>query len=286
LGNGAWQDLMSELAVQLTRRSAESYFRGARVHLETGDRVVGKAQLEELVALLAKHEMSLSSVVGQVTGGKVPAPRPTYPSKARPAPASALKPLVRPPTKLPAVPSFAGPKPATERRMTATMAARLPRPLRTPVEELAAEPPQPGLVPETADVPPERLNPPIPDRRGGLKFDNPLQASQALLIRRTVRSGQVIHYAGTVVVFGDVNPAAEVIAEGDVIILGRLRGVVHAGAAGNEEAVVGALILAPTQVRIGEQVARAPDEKRWHPWPAEIARVRGGQIIVEPWGVA
>jgi septum site-determining protein MinC len=108
-------------------------------------------------------------------------------------------------------------------------------------------------------------------------------AGTALLIRRTVRSGQVVRYPGTVIVMGDVNPGAEVIAEGDVIVWGKLRGVVHAGASGNESAIVGALILMPTQLRIGGFIARAPDDRRVPHTPAEIARVRGGQIVVEPW---
>jgi septum site-determining protein MinC len=97
-----------------------------------------------------------------------------------------------------------------------------------------------------------------------------------------VRSGQTFNYAGTIVIIGDVNPGAEVIAEGDVIVWGKLRGVVHAGAAGNEDAVVGALILAPTQLRIGKQIARAPDDRRARHFP-EVARVRDGHIVVEPW---
>jgi septum site-determining protein MinC len=69
-----------------------------------------------------------------------------------------------------------------------------------------------------------------------------------------------------------------------VYVWGKLRGVVHAGAAGDDHATVGALILAPTQLRIGQYIARAPDEHRVLRWPAEIARVRDGQIVVEPWG--
>jgi septum site-determining protein MinC len=104
----------------------------------------------------------------------------------------------------------------------------------------------------------------------------------ALLVHRTVRSGQTYQYAGTIVVIGDVNPGAQVIAEGDVIVWGKLRGVVHAGAAGNERAIVGALVLAPTQLRIAHLIARAPEEKRTTYFP-EVARVRDGRIIVEPW---
>ena len=83
-------------------------------------------------------------------------------------------------------------------------------------------------------------------------------AHYALLVRRTIRSGQLCQYAGTIVVIGDVNPGAQVVAEGDVIVWGKLRGVVHAGAAGDDHSMVGALVLAPTQLRIGHLIARAP----------------------------
>ncbi|MCX7837956.1 MAG: septum site-determining protein MinC [Anaerolineae bacterium] len=104
----------------------------------------------------------------------------------------------------------------------------------------------------------------------------------ALLVHRTVRSGQTYQYAGTIVVIGDVNPGAQLVAEGDVIVWGKLRGVVHAGAAGNDNAMVAALVLAPTQLRIGHLIARAPEQKRTLYFP-EVARVRDGRIIVEPW---
>jgi septum site-determining protein MinC len=77
-----------------------------------------------------------------------------------------------------------------------------------------------------------------------------------MVIKRTVRSGQVIKHAGTIVILGDVNPGAELIAEGNVIVWGKLRGVVHAGASGDANATVGALSLAPTQLRIGTLIAR------------------------------
>lgn len=102
------------------------------------------------------------------------------------------------------------------------------------------------------------------------------------LIRRTVRSGQRISYNGNIVVLGDVNPGAEVVASGDVIVLGALRGVVHAGATGNEEAVVLAFRLRPTQLRIGNVIGRSPD---WEPEGApelpEIAWVKAGEIVID-----
>lgn len=107
--------------------------------------------------------------------------------------------------------------------------------------------------------------------------------SEAALVSRTLRSGQYVRYAGTVVVMGDVNPGAVIIADGNIIVWGRLRGVVHAGAGGDEQAVVGALQLEPAQLRIGWLVARGQDIGQVPTMHAELARAREGQIVVEPW---
>ncbi len=104
-----------------------------------------------------------------------------------------------------------------------------------------------------------------------------------LLLRHSIVAGQVIHYGGTIVVLGDVSPAAQVIAERDIYVLGKLRGVAHAGATGDETAVIAALFFQPTQARIAGLVAQTPEAPYVHTWPAEMARVRDGQIISEPW---
>ncbi len=127
-----------------------------------------------------------------------------------------------------------------------------------------------------------------PEEMTPLSTAVPEGAQQALVVRRTVRSGQSIRFPGTVVVFGDVNPGGEIIATGDVFVWGRLRGVVHAGADGDESAVVCALELAPTQLRIGSHIARPPEEPRrrrlrlWRPASRpEVARVHNDTIVVE-----
>lgn len=105
-----------------------------------------------------------------------------------------------------------------------------------------------------------------------------------ILIHRTLRSGQVVQHPGHVVVIGDVNPGAEIIAGGDVVVWGKLRGIVHAGATGNDGAVVCALSLMPLQLRIGNYIARAPEGREDGPqWP-EMASVQDGEIVAEPWG--
>jgi len=103
----------------------------------------------------------------------------------------------------------------------------------------------------------------------------------ALWVQQTVRSGQKIAYKGNLVVLGDVNPGAEILAGGSVVVWGRLRGVVHAGAQGDEKAVVCALELSPTQLRIAGEIAISPARKG-KPQP-EIARLKDGRLEAEPW---
>jgi septum site-determining protein MinC len=109
----------------------------------------------------------------------------------------------------------------------------------------------------------------------------PAGEGDGMLVTRTVRSGQVLRHHGHITLIGDVNPGAELIAGGSVVVWGRLRGLVHAGALGNSDSVVCALELRPTQLRIAGQITRPPDGiGRMGP---EIARIAGGQITVEPW---
>jgi septum site-determining protein MinC len=107
--------------------------------------------------------------------------------------------------------------------------------------------------------------------------------SEGVLVRCTLRSGQVIRHPGHVVVIGDVNAGAEVIAGGDIIIWGKLRGTVHAGAMSDDQAIVCALDLVPTQLRIGTHIARPPEGKRRRRIIPEVASVEKGNIIVKAW---
>lgn len=109
------------------------------------------------------------------------------------------------------------------------------------------------------------------------------QAESAVLLKHTLRSGRIVRHAGHVVVIGDVNPGAQVIAGGHILVWGRLRGTVHAGAGGNEDAFVCALDMRPMQLRIANHVAIAPDSEQARPNP-EMAFVRSGQIVAEEWG--
>ncbi|MBG0783917.1 MAG: septum site-determining protein MinC [Anaerolineaceae bacterium] len=112
-------------------------------------------------------------------------------------------------------------------------------------------------------------------------LDTVIAGDAAVMIHRTMRSGFKVAYQGHVVVIGDVNPGAEIIASGSIVVWGHLRGTVHAGAEGDEAAVICALDLSPMQLRIGSHVAVSPPQSG-KPQP-EIASVKENQIIAEPW---
>ncbi|MGE5656611.1 MAG: septum site-determining protein MinC [Actinomycetota bacterium] len=80
-----------------------------------------------------------------------------------------------------------------------------------------------------------------------------------LYLQMTVRSGVEIRHPGTVVILGDLNPGGSVVAEGDILVWGRLRGTVHAGAGGNAKSVIMTLQMEPTLIRIANLLARGPE---------------------------
>ena len=136
----------------------------------------------------------------------------------------------------------------------------------------------PATTPQTRSVPEKEVDP--EEAR-----------DEAVLVRHTLRSGRSVRHAGHVIVIGDVNPGAEIVAGGDIVVWGRLRGVAHAGAPfatlqgsstdGDTGAVVCALDLSPTQLRIAEHIATSPARKG-DPKP-EMARIKNGQITAERW---
>ncbi|MEM6252670.1 MAG: septum site-determining protein MinC [Cyanobacteria bacterium P01_D01_bin.156] len=100
-----------------------------------------------------------------------------------------------------------------------------------------------------------------------------------LYLQATVRSGTEIRHPGSIVVLGDVNPGGSLIASGDIFVWGRLRGVVHAGSDGNVACRIMALHMQPTQLRIADNVARAP-EKPPALYQPEVAYVSQGSIRI------
>jgi septum site-determining protein MinC len=102
--------------------------------------------------------------------------------------------------------------------------------------------------------------------------------------RGTLRGGQALHNLGNLVVVGDVNPGAELVASGDIVVFGALRGVAHAGAQGDRSARVIALELAPTQLRIATVIATSESGAR--PLGPEHASIVDDRIVVVPFSEA
>ena len=103
-------------------------------------------------------------------------------------------------------------------------------------------------------------------------------------VKGPLRSGGKVAYDGNVVILGDVNSGAEVVAGGSIIVWGHLRGVVHAGAQGDQTAIVCALDLAPMQLRIAGEIAVSP--KKPGKSQPEVARIQDGRLEAEPWRAA
>lgn len=203
-----WQSVLSELTARIDQQS--SFFAGARITVDLGQRPVPKYALGSLKAALERRGLSLAMVISD---------------------------------------------------SATTQEAAIALDLRT---EMA------GSVPgrehnETLPVNPEE------------------EGLPGVLIRRTLRSGRVIRSDGHVVVLGDVNPGAEIIAAGDIIVWGVLRGNVHAGAGGEASAIICALDLIPTQLRIAGYTAGAINNNKRHKARPETALLRDGQIVIEAW---
>jgi septum site-determining protein MinC len=108
----------------------------------------------------------------------------------------------------------------------------------------------------------------------------------AVLIRKTLRSGTSIKYPGHVLVEGDVNPGAEILAGGSIYIWGKLRGSAHAGIDGSEKEVICALELNPAQLRIANiarEFSRVKIKIKKKKTQAQKAMINLGEIRILDW---
>lgn len=125
-----------------------------------------------------------------------------------------------------------------------------------------------------------RISKPRPEEQK--QFIDTISDDTAKFIYKTIRSGTRIEYPGNVVIVGDVNPGAEVIAEGSVVVWGRVRGVIHAGSKGNRNAFICALDLSANQLRIADE-SSAMLKPHKDPKP-EIASINEqGKLQAELW---
>jgi septum site-determining protein MinC len=114
-------------------------------------------------------------------------------------------------------------------------------------------------------------------RTGPLKSTGP-----GLILCRSFRSGQRVEHRGDVIIAGHVNDGAEVFASGNVTVLGRLKGLVHAGYEGDESAAVTAFSMETLQLRIGGRVGSLDRDALW--WGKKvIARIEEGAVLIDYW---
>jgi septum site-determining protein MinC len=213
-----WQLITEELASRIDEQG--SFFSGAKITVNLGERPVPKYELSSLKAVLERRGLLLASV-------------------------------------------------QSSSQTTLQSAEALDLRIRSP-ESVADTQPVGSTTTDSIDAP---LDPPIDPEEHG---------TPGVLVKRTLRSGRTIHSRGHVVVYGDVNPGAKIVATGDIIVWGKLRGMVHAGAEGNTEAVICALEMNPNQLRIADLIAMSPDDSQQDSQP-EVASVRHNQIVVEAW---
>ncbi len=286
------RDAFSKVRSKLERIvTLEGVLGGVRLDIDFGRRLLDSDQLRKIKKILEPVPGMVHIIHGQneeILYKK--APKASAPGSASAAPAAPAKPAPVAPVVpvAPAAPEVAAtaPKTAVLEPPAGAVAAKPadgesfeglldqtfpsgPGPLFTIQSGRARPKPPPERAPDFPSAAAEAGAPPPDD--------------EALILRRTLRSGQVVHYPGHVTILGDVNPGGEVIAGGDIVVLGVLRGVAHAGAGGNDQAVVAAFRLRPTQLRIGNHIARAPDEETGGPEAPEIAKVRNGVVVIEPY---
>ena len=96
-------------------------------------------------------------------------------------------------------------------------------------------------------------------------FENEIQNSDTMFHKGSLRSGQRLEYEGSIVLMGDLNGGAEIIAGENIAIVGALRGVAHAGAKGNKRAIITAASIEAPQLRIAnivKEIERVEGEKK------------------------
>ncbi|CAH1225423.1 MULTISPECIES: septum site-determining protein MinC [Paenibacillus] len=101
------------------------------------------------------------------------------------------------------------------------------------------------------------------------------------LMSGMLRSGQVLHHQGNLLFLGDVNPGGTITCSGDIYILGALRGMAHAGVDGNQDAIIAASLLSPTQLRIADVISRPPDEWGTRESSMEFAYLSSGAMQID-----
>ena len=137
------------------------------------------------------------------------------------------------------------------------------------------------MSPEAEQLPSEQVHKEIQQEKNAQQAAKKEKSQEMVVVNRTLRGGQEIRTESSVMVCGNVNPGAQIIAGGSIDIRGTCRGLVHAGAFGDNTAFIIADHLMPMQIRISNLIARSPDEMEKTDCP-ERAFIKEGRIVIEP----
>ncbi len=110
-------------------------------------------------------------------------------------------------------------------------------------------------------------------------FENEIQTSDTRFYKGSLRSGNRIEYEGSVVILGDLNGGAEVVAGENIAVVGVLRGIAHAGAKGNRKAIISAAAIETPQIRIANIIKEI--EKQDEKQKKTFAHVVENEIVLE-----
>lgn len=149
--------------------------------------------------------------------------------------------------------------------------------LSAPVLEKAVD-----VMPAGEELPTEIVSEPVPAD----DHDATEHGGRVLTVPGHVRSGAMIRFSGDVQIFGDVNPGAQIVAGGSIYVYGALKGLASAGTRGEDTAVVFALDMRPSQIRIGRVIhigADAESDRPSRQYLPEIAWISEGAILIEPY---
>jgi len=122
---------------------------------------------------------------------------------------------------------------------------------------------------------------PVEEKKTFTEHLESLPTNNVLVLNKNIRAGQSVEHTGDVLIIGDVNPGAEVKATGNIIVMGALKGVAWAGYLGNYDAVIVAMKMQPSQLRIANIIAVNEEEDRQAPNYPEIAKIENGEVVIK-----
>ena len=112
-------------------------------------------------------------------------------------------------------------------------------------------------------------------------FNKEIAISETKFHRGSLRSGQKLEFEGSLVIIGDVNGGAEILASDNIIVLGALRGMAHAGAKGNKDAIIAASAIESPQIRISNIIKEIEKEEKNDKAKTYAYINEKGEVVIE-----